>query len=51
MYSVKDYCMLTDSLGASMSKESSIIHISLVQLQWLIQITTAKKEFDSKQKS
>ena len=44
--SVKDYCMLIDTLGAStcISKESSIIRIILAQLQWFIQITTAKKK-------
>ena len=39
--SLKDYCMLIDTLGAStcISKESSIIRIILAQLQWFIQIT------------
>ena len=37
--------MLIDTLGASISKESNMIHIILAQLQWLIQITTAKQEF------
>ena len=30
--SIKDYCMLIDTLGASISNESSIVYIMLAQL-------------------
>ena len=37
--------MLIDILGASMSKEIKVVCIMLAQLQWLIQIATAKGAF------